>query len=77
MCHAVLTLSCVRLFVTPWSVAHQALLSTGFSRQEYWGGVPCPPPGDHPNRGIEPRSLAFRQIPYHLSHQGIAMLKND
>ena len=39
-------LSCfsyVRLFVTPWTVAHQALLSVGFSRQEYWSGLPCPP----------------------------------
>ena len=39
------------------TVAHQALLSTGFSRQEYWGGLPCPSPGDLPNSGIEPASL--------------------
>ena len=37
-----------------WTVAHQAPLSMGFSRQEYWGGLPCPPPGDLPNPGIEP-----------------------
>ena len=50
------SLSCVRLFVTPWTVAHQALLSMGFSRQEYWSELPFPPPGDLPNPGIEPRS---------------------
>ena len=48
--------SCVRLFVTPWTVAHQAPLSMGFSRQEYWSGLPCPPPGDLPHPGIEPVS---------------------
>ena len=47
----------VRLYATPWTVAHQAPLSTGFSRQEYWSGLPCPPPGDLPDPGIEPRSL--------------------
>ena len=47
----------VRLFVTPWTVAHQAPLSIGFSRQEYQSGLPFPPPGDLPNPGIEPRSL--------------------
>ena len=46
----------VRLFVTPWSVAHQASPSMGFSRQEYWGGLPLPSPGDLPDPGIEPRS---------------------
>ena len=49
-------LSHVWLFVTPWTVAHWALLSMGFSRQEYWSGLPCPPPGDLPNSGIEPTS---------------------
>ena len=49
--------SCVRLFETPWTVAHQPLLSTGFSRQEYWSGLPCHSPGDLPNPGIEPTSL--------------------
>ena len=42
---------------TPWTVACQALLSIGFSRQEYWNGLPCSPPGDLPNPGIEPASL--------------------
>ena len=55
---------------TPWMVASQAPLSMGFSRQEYWSGLPCPPPGDLPNPGIEPRSPTCRQILYYLSHQG-------
>ena len=50
-------LSLVRLFVTPWTVAHQALLSMEFSRQEYWSGLPCPSPGDLPDPGIKPKSL--------------------
>ena len=51
-----LTLSHVKLFATPWTVAHQAPLSMGFSRQEYWTGLPCPLPGDLPKQGIELRS---------------------
>ena len=43
----------VRLSATPWTVAHQAPLSMGFSRQEDWSGLPCPSPGDLPNPGIE------------------------
>ena len=54
------SLSRVRLFATPWTVAHQAPLSMGFSRQEYWSGLPLPSPGDLPNQGIEPRSLALQ-----------------
>ena len=50
-------LSCVQLFVTPWTVAHQASLSMGFSRQEYWSELPFPPPGDLLDPGIEPASL--------------------
>ena len=49
--------SCARRFVIPWTVARQAPLSMGFSRQEYWSGVPCLPPGDLSNPGIEPISL--------------------
>ena len=49
-------LSCVRLFATLWTVAHQAPPSMGFSRQEYWSGLPFPSPGDHPDTGIKPRS---------------------
>ena len=45
---------------TPWSVALQAPLSIGFSRQEYWSGLPFPFPGDFPDPGIEPRSPALQ-----------------
>ena len=44
----------VRLFVVLWTIAYQASLFMGFSRQEYWSGLPCPPPGDLPDPGIEP-----------------------
>ena len=50
------SLSRVRLFATPWTVAHQAPPSMGFSRQEYWSGLSFPSSGDLPNPGIEPRS---------------------
>ena len=50
-------LSRVRLFVTLWTVARQAPLPMGFFRQEYWSGLPRPPPGDLPNPVIEPMSL--------------------
>ena len=50
-------LSHVQLFVTPQTAAHQAPLSTGFSRQQYWSGLPCPSPGDFPDPGIGPTSL--------------------
>ena len=45
--------------VTPWTVAHQAPLSLGFPRQEYWSGLPLPSPGDLPDPGIEPKSPAL------------------
>ena len=48
---------CVRMFVTLQTIAYQAPLSMGFSRQEYCSGFPCPPPGDLPNPGIESVSL--------------------
>ena len=51
------SLSRVQLFATLWTVAHQAPLSMGFSRQGYWSGLPHPPPGDLPNPGIEPESV--------------------
>ena len=44
-------------FPTLWTVASQASLSMGFSRQEYWRGLPCPPPQDLPNSGLEPTYL--------------------
>ena len=55
-------LSCfnrVQLCVTLWTTAYQAPLSMGFSRQEYWSGLPCPPPEDLPNPGIEPKTHVF------------------
>ena len=51
------TLSHVQLFATLWTVLHQAPLSMGFSRQEYWHRLPCPPPGDLTDPGIEAASL--------------------
>ena len=49
--------SCVQPFVTLWTVAHQAPLSLRLSRQEYWSGLSCPPPGDLPDPEIEPASF--------------------
>ena len=49
--------SLFRLFAVLWTVSHQASLSMGFSRQEYWSGLPCPPPGDLPHPQAEPGSL--------------------
>ena len=50
------SLSRVRFFATPWTVAYQVPLSMGFSRQRYWSGLPFPSPGDLPDPGIEPGS---------------------
>ena len=50
-------LSSVQLFATPWSVAYNASLSIGFSRQKYWSGLPFPSPEDLSNSGIKPESL--------------------
>ena len=57
------SLSRVRLLATPWTVAYQALLSMGFSRQEYWSGLLFPSPGDLPDSGIEPKSPAAPALP--------------
>ena len=54
----VYVLSGVRLFATPQTVAHQAPMSMGYSRQEYWNGLPFPPQGDLPDPGMEPTSLS-------------------
>ena len=54
------SLSHVQLYVTPWTVACQAPLSVGFSRQEYQSGLPCPPPGDLPDPRIDPGSPALQ-----------------
>ena len=51
--------SCM-ILATAWTVTHQAPLSMGFSRQEYWNGLPCPPPGDLPNPRTELRSPALK-----------------
>ena len=67
VCSLVLLLSCfscVWLFETPWTVAHQAPLFMEFSRQEYWSGLPCPSPGDLPDPGIKRGLLHCRQILY-------------
>ena len=60
MCVCVKSLSRVRLFVTPWTVALQAPLSMRFSRQEYWSGLPFPPPGDLPKQGSNPHFLHWQ-----------------
>ena len=57
-------------FVTPCPNAHQAPLSMGFPRQEYWSGLPLPPPGDLSNPGIEPKSPALQADSLLLSHWG-------
>ena len=56
--------------VTPWTVAHQAPLSMGFSRQEYWSGLPFLPPGDFPSPGTEPASLALAGGFFTADHLG-------
>ena len=60
------SLSRVRLFATPWTVAYQAPPSMGFSRQEYWSGLPFPSPGDLPNLGIKPGSPALHSDAFNL-----------
>ena len=58
VCVHLCVLSCVQLYVTPWTMARQEPLSMEFSRKEYWSGLPFPSPGDLPNPGIKPVSLA-------------------
>ena len=57
LCAMCYVASVVSNSVTPWTVAHQTTLSMGFSRQEYWGELPCSPPGHLPDPGVEPTSL--------------------
>ena len=64
------SLSRVCLFATLWTVAYQAALSMGFSRQGYWSGLPFPSPGIFLTQGSNPGLLDCRQMLYHLSHQG-------
>ena len=66
--------SCFELFVSAWTVAHQDPLSMGFSRQEYWSGLPCPSPGDLPDLGIKPGSPALQADSLPLSNQGSLVL---
>ena len=73
--------------MTPWTIAHQAPLSMGFSRQEYWSGLPFPSPGNLPNPGIAPGSPALQadSLPteltefhvYNIMIQYTYILKND
>ena len=73
VCMSVCMLSRVWLFATLWTVACQGPLSMGFSRQECCSGLPCPPPGDLPDPGIEPvspASLALQAGSFPLSHRG-------
>ena len=62
--------TCVQLFATLWTVAHQAPLSMGFFKQEYWSGLPSPPPGDLPDPGIKPESPALQMDYLPPSYQG-------
>ena len=64
---AVKSLSCVRLFAIPWTAVYQASLSMGFSRQEYWRGLPFPSPSDLPDPRLNPGPLHCRQMLYPLS----------
>ena len=84
-------LSHVRLFVTPRTVACQAPLSMGFCRQEYWSGLPCPPPGDLPDPGIKsmspvspafqadslPLSHLLRDLPYYISTSVLILISKE
>ena len=70
------SLSHVWLFATPWTAAHQAPLSTGFSRQENWSGLPFPSPGDlFPTQGLNPGLPHCRQMLYHPSQRSQLFLK--
>ena len=73
----------IQLFATPWAAAHQALPSMGFSRQEYWSGLPLSSPREIHNtgsswvfqtQGSNLGLLHCRQTPYHLSHQGLLVV---
>ena len=70
-------LSRVQLFATPWTVVHQAPPSVGFSRQEYWSGLPFPSPGDLPDPEIKPESPALwaDALPSEVKLYSIIILK--
>ena len=67
-------ISCVGLSETPWTVARQAPLSMGFSRQEYWSRLPCPPPGTFPTQGSNSGLPHCKHTLYHLSFLGRVIL---
>ena len=71
------SLSRVRLFVTPWTVAHQAPQAMGFSRQEYRSGLPLPSPGDLPDPGIEAGSPALQADALPYEPPGKPMVEED
>ena len=83
VCCMLICFSCVQLLETPWTIPHKATLSKGFSRQEYWSGLPFVPPGDLPAPGFEPKSLMSPALadrffttsttwePAHLAIQGV------
>ena len=62
----------VAMDCSPWTVARQSPASMGFSRQEYWSGLPCPPPGDLPDPEVKPPALQADSLP--LSYQGVCFL---
>ena len=68
-------LSCVHLFVTPWTVGHQAPLSMGFPRQEYWSGLPCPSPEDLPNQGSHCRQILYHCIVFKSEHSAFLLFR--
>ena len=78
--HACSVTSVVSDSAAPWTEARQVPLSMKFSRQEYWSGLPCPPPWDLPNPGIEPTSPAAPALQTNsllLSHQGSLMIDRE
>ena len=83
MCACSQSLSCVWLFVTPWTVAHQAPLSKGFPRQEYWSGLPFPSSGELPDPGTELTSPTLAseffttQPPEKPSHANYPLYNNN
>ena len=76
MCVCTQPLSSVQLFATPWTVAHQAPLPIGFFGQEYWSGLPFPPPEDLPEPGIKLMSPSLTDGSLPLSHQGSPRILN-
>ena len=70
VCEHTHALGCVQLFATSWTATCQAPQSTGFSRQEYWSGLPFPSPGDLPNPGLNPSLLLWEVDSLPLCHLG-------